>query len=76
MKEPGNIFQIIKSKINYDSASEMGWVILGQTVNVLLGFLIIKLISKIGPGQYGVYALVLTIPAEKNRRTIRVQQLL
>ena len=63
MKEPGNIFQIIKSKINYDSASEMGWVILGQTVNVLLGFLIIKLISKIGPGQYGVYALVLTIAA-------------
>ncbi len=63
MKEFGNIFQIIKSKINFDSATEMGWVIFGQSINVILGFLIIKLISQIGPGQYGVYALVITIAA-------------
>lgn len=63
MKESGNIFKIIKSKINYSSVSEMGWVVLGQSINVLLGFLIIKLISKMGPEQYGVYALILTIAA-------------
>lgn len=63
MKEFGKIFEIIKSKINYNSAFEMGWVVFGQSINVLLGFLIIKLISKIGPEQYGVYALILTIAA-------------
>jgi len=63
MREPGNIIQIIKNKVNYNSASEMGWVVLGQSINVLLGFLIIKIISKIGPEQYGVYALILTIAA-------------
>lgn len=63
MKELGNIYQLIKSKINYNSASEMGWVLFGQSINVILGFLIIKLISKIGPEQYGVYALILTIAA-------------
>src|SRR5574337_737240 len=63
MKEPGNIYQLLKRKINYNSASEMGWVFSGQSINVLLGFLIIKLISRIGPGQYGVYTLILTIAA-------------
>ena len=63
MKEFGNIFQIIRSKISYNSASEMGWVIFGQSINVILGFLIIKLISKVGPEQYGIYALILTIAA-------------
>ncbi len=63
MKEFGNIFQIIRSKISYNSASEMGWVIFGQSINVILGFLVIKLISKVGPEQYGVYALILTIAA-------------
>lgn len=63
MKELSNIIQIIKSKISFGSAAEMGWVIFGQTVNVILGFLIIKLVSKIGPEQYGVYALVITIAA-------------
>ncbi len=63
MKEFAKIFQIIKSKINYDSVSEMSWVVVGQSINVLLGFLVIKLISKMGPEQYGVYALILTIAA-------------
>ncbi len=63
MKESGNIYRLIKGKINYNSASEMGWVFFGQSINVVLGFLIIKLISKIGPEQYGVYALILTIAA-------------
>ena len=63
MKELNNIYQTIRSKISYESASEMGWVVFGQSINVILGFLIIKLISKLGPGQYGVYALVLTIAA-------------
>ncbi len=63
MKEFGNIFQIIKSKININSAREMGWVIFGQSINVILGFLIIKLISRVGPEQYGIYALIITIAA-------------
>ncbi len=63
MKEFSNIIQIIKSKINPGSATEMGWVILGQSINVILGFLIIKLLSQIGPEQYGVYALIITIAA-------------
>lgn len=63
MKEFSNIYQIIKSKINPGSATEMGWVIFGQSINVILGFLIIKLVSQIGPEQYGVYALIVTIAA-------------
>ena len=63
MKELKNIYQTIRNKISYESASEMGWVIFGQSINVILGFLIIKIISKIGPEQYGVYALILTIAA-------------
>ncbi|HKI77412.1 MAG TPA: oligosaccharide flippase family protein [Ignavibacteriaceae bacterium] len=58
-----DIFNIIKSKINYKSVSEMGWVFLGQSISVILGFIIIKIISQLGPEEYGVYALILTIAA-------------
>ena len=63
MKESLNIFNTIKDKISYSSFSEMGWVFFGQSIGVILSFAIIKIISKLGPEEYGVYALILTISA-------------
>ena len=63
MKAIQEIFSLLRSKVTGHSATEIGWVIFGQSINVLLGFIIIKFISKTGPEQYGVYALILTIAA-------------
>ncbi len=63
MKEIREIISLLFSKASRSSAIEMGWVIFGQAINVLLSFIIIKFISKIGPEEYGVYALILTIAA-------------
>ncbi|GAB4297625.1 MAG: flippase [Ignavibacteriaceae bacterium] len=41
----------------------MFWVLAGQTLSVVLGFLIIKLLSTLGPEQFGTYALILTVSA-------------
>src|SRR3989304_3060330 len=63
MQEFKNFITILKTKLNAESASELGWVFFGQGLSVTLGFIIIKIISKMGPGEYGVYALILTIAA-------------
>ncbi|MEO8231502.1 MAG: hypothetical protein ABI638_04425 [Ignavibacteriota bacterium] len=63
MREIREIISLLHSKVSRHSAIEMVWVILGQSINVLLGFTIIKFISKIGPEQFGIYALILTIAA-------------
>lgn len=63
MKENLNILKIIKSKLSFNTISEMGWVFFGQSVRVILGFIIIKIISRLGPEDYGIYALILTIAA-------------
>ena len=43
----------------------MSWVFFGQVFSVGLGFVILKLLSGLGPENYGIYTLVLTIAAFK-----------
>lgn len=63
MKEIREIISLLLLKVSRKSATEIVWVALGQTINLFLSFIIIKFISKIGPEQYGIYTLILTIAA-------------
>ncbi len=54
-------FAFITSNISLSSVQEMGWVILGQVMNVIFSFIILKLLSKLGTAHYGIYALVVSI---------------
>ncbi len=58
-----NIYQNIRSKINANSASEMGWVFLGQALALILGFAILKILSKMGASDFGIYSLIITVIA-------------
>jgi O-antigen/teichoic acid export membrane protein len=55
------LYGFARSKMNAGSAAELGWVLAGQVFNVGLGFVILKLLSKMGSNDYGIYALVITI---------------
>jgi O-antigen/teichoic acid export membrane protein len=44
-------------------AAELTWLSVGQAVSLLLGILTIKLLTSMGPSEYGTYALVGTIGA-------------
>ncbi len=61
MSQFQNIYKLVRSKINTDSVAELGWVFAGQAVNVILSFIIVKILTSMGPKEYGVYALVLTV---------------
>jgi O-antigen/teichoic acid export membrane protein len=61
MNRVKELFEFIRSKLNSGSAAELSWVFLGQVLNVGLGFVILKLLSKLGTYDYGIYALVITI---------------
>lgn len=63
MKEIREIISLLLLKVSKKSTTEITWVALGQTINLFLSFIIIKFISKIGPEQYGIYTLILTIAA-------------
>ncbi len=52
-----------RSKINTNSATEMGWVFLGQILTVGFGFAILKILSKMGTSDFGIYSLILTVIA-------------
>jgi len=54
-------YNLAKSKSGSGTAAELGWVFSGQLFNVVLSFVILKLLSKMGTTDYGIYALVLTI---------------
>ena len=56
-----DLYRLVRSKINTGSVSELGWVFAGQSATVVLSFVIIKILSGMGPKNYGVYALVVTI---------------
>lgn len=58
-----DIVFLFKQKRNDLPASELLWVIAGQTLNVFLGFTIIKILSRMGTEGYGTYALILTFSA-------------
>jgi O-antigen/teichoic acid export membrane protein len=51
------------SKVSRENALELIWVGIGQFINVLFGFGIVKIISKMGTQVFGEYALLLTIAA-------------
>lgn len=53
-------FEIIKDRIRTNQ-SEMLWFLSGQVITLIVGFLIIKFISKVGTEDYGTYSLILTI---------------
>ncbi|HVO72468.1 MAG TPA: oligosaccharide flippase family protein [Ignavibacteriaceae bacterium] len=53
-------FSIIWRK-GRNSSSELSWFIGGQIIILVLSFLTIKIISRIGTGDYGIYSLIITI---------------
>ncbi|MDP3831813.1 MAG: hypothetical protein Q8Q47_11115, partial [Ignavibacteriaceae bacterium] len=53
--------RLIKEKFSAQNFSEISWVVIGQILNVLLNFLIIKQLASLGTESYGIYALILTI---------------
>ncbi len=61
MNRAKEFFELFRSKIHAGSVAELSWVFLGQLLNVVLGFAILKILSKMGTRDYGVYALVITI---------------
>jgi len=63
MKKISEFYSIIKNSTNSNSFEEIVWVGLGQGLNVILSLIIIKIISQMGPNDYGVYALIITISA-------------
>jgi len=55
------IYNLVRSKINSDSISELSWVFAGQVTTVILSFVIVKILSGMGARDYGIYALVITV---------------
>ncbi len=58
-----DIIFLFKQKRNDLPVSEILWVIAGHTLNVILGFVIIKILSRMGTESYGIYALIITFAA-------------
>ena len=54
-------FTSVKSNILKNS--EFLWLILGQIISILFSVVIIKLITRIGTADFGIYSLILTISA-------------
>lgn len=50
-------------RINVSNNSEFLWLIAGQIISIIFSVIIIKLITKIGTSDFGIYSLVLTISA-------------
>lgn len=63
MKKLSEFYSVVKKSTNSKSIEEIIWVILGQGINVILSLIIVKIISQMGPNDYGVYALILTAAA-------------
>lgn len=53
----------LKSLLKHQNLSEIGWLIFGQFVAIVLGFVSMKLLSSMGTKEFGKYSLVLTIAA-------------
>jgi O-antigen/teichoic acid export membrane protein len=50
-------------QLSWSHAGELFWLCAGQGVSLLLGILTIKLLTSMGPAEYGIYALVGTVGA-------------
>jgi|GEM_PF-2859292 len=48
-------------RIKRTHLQEFSWLFVSSILTILIGFLLIKVISRIGPEEYGKYALVLSI---------------
>lgn len=53
----------ISIKNNFSKNSEFLWLILGQIISILFSVIIIKMVTKIGPSDFGIYSLILTVSA-------------
>ncbi len=58
-----DLFKQAYLKVGTSPVAEIAWVMTGQLLSVVLGFIIIKILSGLGTEQYGVYVLVLTAAA-------------
>lgn len=61
MKEILDIIFLLRKKISHDYSTEIIWVIIGQTLSVIAGFVLLKILSSLGKEDFGIYALVITI---------------
>ncbi len=61
MSQFNSYYNLIRSKINADNISEIGWVAAGQAANVIFSFIILKILSRLGTENYGIYALVVSL---------------
>jgi O-antigen/teichoic acid export membrane protein len=50
-------------KNNISKRSEFLWLILGQIISIIFSVVIIKIITKMGTSDFGIYSLILTISA-------------
>ncbi len=48
-------------RLSWSHAAELFWLCAGQAISLVLGILTIKLLTSMGPSEYGAYALVGTI---------------
>ncbi|HED05933.1 MAG TPA: hypothetical protein ENI61_04530, partial [Ignavibacteria bacterium] len=61
MNQFSEFYKLIRTKINAGSIKEMSWVAIGQLANIIFSFIIVKLLSRMGEENYGIYALVITL---------------
>jgi O-antigen/teichoic acid export membrane protein len=53
----------LKSQIGFQKLNEIGWLVVGQGITIILGFVSMKLLTAMGTKEFGKYSLVLTIAA-------------
>jgi O-antigen/teichoic acid export membrane protein len=53
--------RFIRGRMTRDHAVELLWVVAGQAVTLLMGFVILKLMTRMGREAFGEYTLTLTI---------------
>ncbi len=58
-----SLLAIFKTFSKHQNLAEIGWLILGQLISVVLGFVSMKFLTSMGTKEFGKYALVLTIAA-------------
>lgn len=56
-------YRFLLQKLSGRAAGEFGWLVWTQALSTLFGLVTIKILATLGPSDYGVYALALTISA-------------
>jgi O-antigen/teichoic acid export membrane protein len=59
----GQELRFLRSKMTRPNVIELAWVLAGQTVTLLMGFVVLKLLTQMGKDAFGEYTLTLTISA-------------